>query len=305
MAKKVLRRVVFLSLSSMLLAFPAPPAEAAEVKGFGINRFEPSGPDSDWFTLESLDFQGKLSPAFKLVGDWNHKPQKAYSIEGGHHAIVDYQFALHPGASLTFANRFRVGASMPFYVLQAGNTVERFDGTYIGPSGAGVGDLRLGVDARVFGEPLDPLRLGVGFRFWLPTGSAENYTGDGKYKLEPRVNLAGEVGVFEYAASVSYLHRGRRQSYVLTPIGDEVRYALGIGLRITDAIFVGPELDGAFAISDTGDIYEETTVFGSFLIGGRYQMNDFRIGIAGGPGLSNAAGTPTFRGLVSASWMPR
>lgn len=306
MAISYFRRVLPLSLPLATLAFSSLPAEAAEVRGYGINRFEPSEPDSHWFSLESLDFHGKLRPAAKLVFDWNHKPQQAFSTEGRHDAIVEDQLALHLGASLTFAERYRLGASLPFYALQAGHTVERFDGTYVGPNEAAFGDLRLGADARLVGEALGPLRVGIGFRFWLPTGSSEKYTGDGKYKLEPRANIAGEVGFVEYAASVGYLHRGRHQSFVLTPIGDEIHIGLGAGIRLLDgSLFVGPELQSGIAISDTGEIYEESNVLGSLLFGGQYRMKDFFLGLAAGPGLSNAAGTPRFRALASVSWAPR
>lgn len=305
MTKSSFQRSALLLVSLAVGAFSARTAEAAEVRGFGIDRFEPSEAGSRWFTLDSLDYEGNLRPAVRLVGDWNHEPQRLYGIDGGHHALVSHQLSLHLGASLTFLDRFRLGVSMPFYASQKGETIERFDGTYVGPNGAAFGDLRVGAEARFFGEPKGPLRLGAGLRFWAPTGSPEKYTGDGKYKLEPHVDVAGGVAMVEYAAKVGYLRRGRHQSFVLTPIGDEVSFALSAGVRLLDdRLLLGAELDGAIAVSDTGDIPDESTVFASVLLGARYSIADFRFGLGAGPGLSHAAGTPRFRGLASVEWLP-
>lgn len=294
------------ALVAFMTALASTPAMAGEVRGYGMNRFEPSSPSSRWFTLESLDDSGMLTPSAKIVGDFNHAPQKLYAIDGTHHTLVDHQLALHLGASLVWKERFRLGLSLPLYVSQKGETVERFDGTYVGPKGAGIGDLRIGAEARIVGDPSVPFRLGVAFRFWAPTGSPEKYTGDGKYKLEPRVDAAGELGLFEYAASVGYLRRGRHKTYVLTPIGDEISFGVAGGIRLLDdALLLGPELRAAVAVSDTGEIYEKNTLFASLLVGGHYRLSDLNFGLAAGPGLSHAAGTPKFRALASVEWAPR
>lgn len=305
MAKSSSQRSALLFASLVVAALTATRAEAAEIRGFGIDRFEPSEAGSRWFTLDSLDYEGNLRPAVRLVGDWNHEPQKLYAIDGSHQALVSHQLSFHLGASLTFLDRFRVGVNVPFFASQKGETIERFDGTYVGPNEAAFGDVRVGAEARIVGEPRGPIRLGAGLRFWIPSGSPEKYTGDGKYKLEPHVDVAGEVTLFEYAAKIGYLRRGRHQSFVLTPIGDELSFALAAGVRLLDdALLLGAEFDGGWAISDTGEIRDESTVFSSLLLGGKYEIDDFRFGLGAGPGLSHAAGTPRFRGIASVEWLP-
>src|SRR5690606_29897444 len=152
--------------------------------------------------------------------------------DGSHRALVEHQFAIHASSALVLADGIRLAASIPFYVSQGGSRVERFDGEYIGPDNADLGDLRLGLDARFLGKRDDMLRMAIGFRFWAPTGSAKNYTGDGDYKLEPRIDVAGTVRFVEWAARIGYLHRGLRRSFVLTPIGDEVTFGIGGGVRL-------------------------------------------------------------------------
>lgn len=303
MAKRLFRQCALLVLS---FAAVAKPALSAEVRGYGINRFEPSEAGSRFFGLESLDYDGELRPAFRLTGDYSHEPQWLYATDGSHRALVSHQLALHANAALVVADRFRFAAGMPFYLSQAGSRIERFDGEYAGPDSANVGDLRLGVDARLVGEPSEPLRLGLGFRFWAPTGSAEDYTGDGEYKLEPRIDIAGSVSLLEYSARLGYLHRGRRQSFVLTPIGDELSFGAGGGVRfLDDALLVGAELQSSWALSDTGDIPDESRVFGALLFGSRYRFRDWEVALGAGPGLSHTAGTPKFRALGSVQWAPK
>lgn len=303
MAKQVLWRSALLVLS---FATFAAPVLSAEVRGFGINRFEPSEAGSRFFGLESLDHEKGLRPTLRLAGDYSHEPQWLYATDGSHRALVEHQFAIHAGASLVVANGIRISTSIPFYISQSGSTIERFDGEYTGPDDAGLGDLRLGLDARFLGKSAAGLRMAIGFRFWAPTGSSRKYTGDGDYKLEPRIDVAGNVSFVEYAARIGFLHRGLRRSFVRTPVGDELTFGLGGGVRLLDgALFVGPELQGAWAVSDTGDIPDESRVFGALLIGARYRLDDWDFGLGAGPGLSHAAGTPKFRALASVQWTPK
>lgn len=303
MEKRFFRHSALLGLALLAVVEPA---QAAEVRGFGINRYEPSEAGSRFFGLESLDHEGKRRLVLRLTGDHVREPQWLYATDGSHRALVDYQFAIHANAALVFADDYRLAVSLPLYLLQSGSTIERFDGTYVGPDSAGIGDVRVALDARLLGEPNGPLRLGLGFRFWAPTGSAEDYTGDGEYKLEPRIDVAGSVSSIEYAARVGYLHRGRRQSFALTPIGDELTFGAGIGLRfLDDALILGPELQTSWALSDTGEIPDETRVLGALLIGGHYRLGNWELGLAAGPGLSHVAGTPRVRALASVQWAPR
>lgn len=298
-------RSAILMAKAFALAWAPLPAIAQEVRGFGIDRFEPSEAGSRWFSLDSLDFSGELRPAVEVAASFHHKPQQLYDVDGTHRALIDHQLALRLGASFVFLDRFRVGANLPFYPLQKGEDVDRFDGRYTAPNDAALGDLRLGADARIFGTPGGPLRLGAGLRFWLPIGSADQYTGDGKYKFEPHIDIAGTVPLIEYAGRLSYLHRGNHQSFALSPIGDELGFGLAAGFRLLDdALLLGPELSGAYALSDTGEIYEEARVFASLLVGAKYRLDAFRVGLAAGPGLSHAAGTSRFRAVASLEWLP-
>jgi outer membrane protein OmpA-like peptidoglycan-associated protein len=281
-------------------------AAGQTITGYGMNRYEPSERGSQWFSSESLDFDGKVQPAAGLVADWGYKPQQIRDTSNNLTPIVEDQLALHLGAALTVAGRVQIGFNLPVYAWNKGADVTRYDGDkYTNSAGAGVGDLRLGVQARLIGEPHDAFRLGIGLQFWAPTGKVDNFTGDGKIRLQPHVNIAGDIDIFTYSARAGFLYRGLSQSYVLTPIGNELTWGVSAGVKLLDGnLILGPELMGAIAVKDTGDIAGKNVFPGSLLIGGHYRAGDFVLGIGAGPGISHASGTAAFRTLASLEWAP-
>jgi outer membrane protein OmpA-like peptidoglycan-associated protein len=288
-------------------------AGAADVKGYGMNRYEPSERGSQWFSSESLDFDGKVQPAAGLVADWGFKPQQIRQLpsEGGNLvANVENQLALHLGAALTVAGRVQIGFNLPIYAVDSGSAVNRFDGTtYAKPANSfALGDLRLNAQVRLVGEPHDAFRLGIGLQFWAPTGKADNFTGDEKFKIQPHLNVAGDVDIFTYSVRAGFLYRGisgDQRSYVLTPIGNEITWGASAGVKVLDGnLILGPELMGSFAVNNGPAIPDKAFAPGSLLIGGHYRAGDFVVGLAAGPGISHASGTAAFRTLASLEWAP-
>src|SRR5215213_5690077 len=62
-----------------LVSAPARAQTTTNVNGFSLNRFEPSGGGSDWFTLESIDFRGNGRPSLGVIGDFAYKPLVLYN----------------------------------------------------------------------------------------------------------------------------------------------------------------------------------------------------------------------------------
>ncbi len=278
-------------------------ADAQTVHGYAIDRFEPSERGSAWFTGESLDYSGRLQPATGVVGDLGLSPQTLHDTSGVEHAVVGSQLAFHFGAALAFAERFRVGLSAPVFAYESGTTVTRTDGTYVGASGGAMGDLRAGLDARLYGAPKGLFRLGLGVRVWLPTGDPARYTGDGSARLSSRVDLAGDAGLFTWSATGGVLLRGLRETFGATAIGDELPFGATAGVKLLgDKLRVGVELQGSVAVSQT-PIHWKNDIPLEGLVMGRYTLGDFRIGAGVGPGLSAASGTAN-RALLALEYAP-
>ena len=103
---------------------------------------------------------------------------------------------------LVLWDRLRVGFNLPVAVFQDGHDGVIDGVTYAPPSTPSVGDLRLGADLRLVGTYGDPFTLALGARVYVPTGQRDNYTGDGAVRIDGRLEAAGDLGLFTYAARV-------------------------------------------------------------------------------------------------------
>jgi outer membrane protein OmpA-like peptidoglycan-associated protein len=294
-------------LTAFCIAAYTAPAFSQQAQGFALNRFEPSERGSEWFVLDSLDLRGEGRVAVGAIGDWAHKPLALYARDGSEaNALVQDQAFIHLGAGVTLGNRFRLSASVPVAVLQSGEQATLGATTYPPPSGASIGDLRFGADARLLGVFGDPVTLAIGLAVHAPTGSRDEYTGDGKVRLSPRVLGAGEAGPLVYAVKLAAEYRALDESFADSPIGTDLLFAVAAGVRAASKnLVIGPELYGSTVATSGDALFKKRTTPVELLIGGHGTIaNDFRIGAGIGPGLTRGFGTPQFRALLSAEWTP-
>ncbi|MBI2394531.1 MAG: OmpA family protein [Deltaproteobacteria bacterium] len=286
--------------SAVVLTAIAPTASAQE--GFAMNRFEPSERGSEWFVADTLDLRGKLRPAAGLVMDYGHRPFVSERADGSTRAIVDHQLFAHVGGSVVFLDRFRAGLTLPLALSQGGDSARIAGRVYSGSDKGGVGDLRLGLDARLLGNWGETLTVAAGLRLWLPTGNQDRLLSDGTVRIGPHVSVAGDA-VLSYAARVGILYRGQTDGFGGHPTGSELVFSLAAGKRFLDKrLLVGPELVGSTVMKDffAGDATPLEVLFG-----GHYTAGDFRFGAGVGPGLTKGGtGSPAFRALLSFEWVP-
>jgi outer membrane protein OmpA-like peptidoglycan-associated protein len=280
----------------------------ATAPGFALNRFEPSETGSEWFTNDTLDLRGMVRPALGVVGDYGYKPYVLKNPDGSENSsIVTDQFFLHIGGSLVLFNRLRIGVSLPVALSQEGSTTGGLVNgqRVVDKLGAGVGDFRAGLDLRLVGEYGDPFTLALGGRVWAPTGSTQDYLGEGKARIGPHLSAAGDVGVFVYAGSIGVVYRGNDPTFAGHPQGTEADLSLAAGVRVLDRnLVIGPEVALTTVISDSGAILKDHTTPLALLGSAHYTAGDFKFGLGAGPGVSPAAGTAAFRGLLSLEWAP-
>src|SRR6185437_5639376 len=191
-----------------------------QAQGFAVDTFDPSERGSEWFSQESLDLRGTVRPAIGVVMDGAYRPLVVYNPDGTvRSSIVRNQIFAHPGASLVLWDRLRVGFDLPIAVFQDGHAGVLDGVRYAPPSTPSVGDLRLGADVRLVGTYGDPFTLALGARVYAPTGQRDNYTGDGAVRLDGRVEIAGEAGIFSYAAQVGAQYRNLEEDIGGSAIG--------------------------------------------------------------------------------------
>ena len=289
-------------------------AQTLATPGMALNRFEPSERGSDWFANESLDLRGTVRPALGVIGDYGYKAYVLENPDGSENTgILVHQFYLHVGGALTLFDRLRIGVSLPIALAQedsdnspAVGAAKTIGGqTYVSPSKGGVGDLRIAADVRLAGVYGDPFTIAFGGRIWLPTGDEAQYIGDGKVRVGPRVSVAGDVGLFAYAAGIGVVYRANDAPFGGHPSGTELDFSAAAGVRVADKkLLFGPEVFGSTVLTASDAVFGGHTTPFALVVGAHYTAGDVRLGLGAGPGLSNAPGTALFRALASLEWMP-
>ncbi len=297
-------RLRLLSLGVFAGALLSPMAAGAQ-EGFALNRYEPAERGSDWFANESLDLRGDLRPALGVVFDYAHEPLMAYDRDGNEAApVVGTQFFAHVGGALVLWDRARLGLNVPLLLLGTGERVITPEGDFAVREGFGLGDPRVGADVRLVGMYGSPFSLAAGAQVFVPAGGQDAYISDGTVRLRPRVMAAGDVGLLTYAGQVGYHYRPHQERFANTDLGSEVTFAAAVGVRLLDrALVVGPELMGSSLITDRSTPLE-VLVGGKYAFGTRAGHEDYRFGLAAGPGLDRGLGAPEYRILASFEWFP-
>jgi outer membrane protein OmpA-like peptidoglycan-associated protein len=290
--------------ASVVFATPAALAQSS-VKGFALNRFDPSERGSEWFVLDSLDFRGHSRFALGTVADYGYKPL-VFRDENGkeQQALIKHQLFIHLGASLLLWERLRLAADLPIAALVDGQPGVLNGQLYDVDKGAALGDLRISADVRVFGKYRGLASGSFGLSVWLPTGSRAAYTSDGKVRLAPHFNLAGEVAVFAYALKLGFNVRLQDDQLAGASLGSEVFGAGSMGLRLANGkLLLGPEIYFSTVVKDGAFRAKGTPFEGIF--GAHYWIaRVVRIGAGVGPGFTEGFGSPKVRAVASLEWVP-
>jgi OOP family OmpA-OmpF porin len=297
-----------LLLTAAFAASIAPAARAQSVTGFQADRFNPSERGSEWFALDTLDMRGGIRPAVGVVGEWASGVFRLKNPDGSAGTtVVDQQMYLHAGASLVLADFIRLGVNVPVNVLDTGSTGRSTSGqTYYAPSNPGLGDSRIGVDLRLIGKYASPFTLAVGGQYFIPTGQASDFSGDGVAHGLVRVQAAGESGIFAWALNVGYNIRAQQRFVDGSAYGTALMYGAAVGLRLAERhLLIGPEIYGEANTANSGSFFAGGSTPVEALLGLHYTIGeDWRIGGGAGPGITRDLGSPAVRVLLSAEWTP-
>ncbi len=300
---KLRLRLALLASTGLVVAWSLP--AAAQTEGFALDRFDPSERGSEWFALESLQFDGDPKWTFGLVGDWAYKPLVLYQDGEERAALVEHQLFAHLGASVILMDFLRVGVSLPVGYV-SGDDVAVNGTPFSASSGGAIGDLRLGADARFLGKNRGPVRIGGGLQLHVPTGSRDSFTSDGTPRIVPRLVVAGDAGQLAWSGQVGVDIRTQGDDFAGEPFGSELKFGAAVGARVLDnRLLVGPEIYGSTGVSDGDAFFSRKSTPFEVIFGGHYQINDdWRAGAGVGPGLSRGFGTPALRVLASIEWSP-
>ncbi len=279
----------------------------AQESRYALDNYDPADPGSEWFAADSLDLRGHGRPAIGVLGDWAYRPLVVEDANGKVvDSIVRNQVFLHVDVSMTFWERLRFGLEMPLQVDADGHAGTLNGVTYVPPASAqALGDLRIALDARLFGQYGGAITGALGAEVFLPTGDRASYAGDGTARAAPRFLVAGDLGPFVYAARLGVTIRGLDESFGSSGIGDDAFFGASAGLRVADgALVIGPEIF-ARSVFVRSQFFKADSTSVEGMIGAHYTVaRSWRFGAAISAGLSPGYGVPVDRGLLSIAWTP-
>jgi hypothetical protein len=219
--------------------------------------------------MDDLAMRGGLGGAMGVTSVYASRPLRVTDGRD-HYAVVSDYALMDFGVAATYDRyRFYLNMDAPLVAKGQDAVVGNYQFTAplldIGSHPDTLGDVRLGVDARLLGEATSAFRLGVGAQLFVPNGTRTdtasdgttrgNYVTDGTYRGMGRVLVAGDVGHFAYAGHLGVHVRPLDDSPTPgSPQGSELVFGAAGGARFevpgsASAVFiVGPELYGATAL---------------------------------------------------------
>lgn len=297
---------------ALLFATAAPAAASAQsVGGFALDRYEPSTTGDHFFANEYPWYSRTRRVAFGITADFARNPLVVRAPMSAPQVVTDNMLVLHAHGAVALFDRAAITLSMPFSLLQtagpgSGNPMLGLAAYTAGPA---PGDPRLGFRVRLFGQSNeDYVSLHVGgqlFMGFIPWSGDEHWVTDEALRGRLYATSAGRVGPMRYSLSLGY-HFRRRTELARGVMDGDFFVSAGLALAaLDDRLHVGPEfwaniVPGSFGINNV-----DATVNAEATLGIAYTIaNVVEVGIAGGPGLSNSLGTPTFRGLFRIAYTP-
>ncbi len=291
------------------LVFASNAFAADEAPSIALSQLEPTPPGDAFVAVPSPFIGGHLVPRALLLFDYAHRPLvlESAAAEGD---VVAGQGLLHLGASFSVLDRLLLSFDLPMALLENGDAPAAGGVSFDEPGSFSLGDLRLGARVRLVGERGSPIAVAVGAYLHLPTADSPSFVGEGDLRDTPQLSIGGDVGPITYAAMGGFAVRGGQNP-------TSVIYAAGVSTKVLlDMLTVGGELSGST------DIQNGVVVVGSkevprtektsleLLLEARARpldglLSPLSVSAFGGPGLTQAIGTPAFRVGAAIRWDPK
>jgi OOP family OmpA-OmpF porin len=258
-------------------------------EGFSLLRFEPAPAGDRFFSVPDAYVPGNDSSRFRAMLAFNVPLAPILSRtdnQTGQSAdIVAEQFVSYLDVGYFPTKWLLLNADMPLVLSQSG------DGRSA-PSGSALGDARVGLRGSLLGGENAGFSLAPALDVWLPTGSVDQLTGDGRVRALPKVLASGRSHAFIWSTELGYQLRHAYDSGS-EEIGNSLVLGGGAGLLLFgDMLQVGAEIYGSTLIaSERGSAFDARNTALEALFGGHVHAGGFVFGAAGGPGLGEAPGS--------------
>ncbi len=282
------------------------PSAGAQSAGYQLNRYEPT-PAGDPFTLVEYPWYSATRWfAGGLTLDYAHQLLVAH----GAPAPIANQLDGHLDLAGSLFDRVAVTLSVPMVLYEGGTA---FNG--IGPTGAVAGNPRLGVRARLVGQPDSRVSLSASAYLWIPVGEQHNLAGDAGVRFMPRLSLGGLMLAqlpwqLRWAVNAAFLYRGTARvatsvSPVGNTVGSELQLSAGLSFVALERRFsIGPE--ALLSIAVAGDLPSGQQLATLELLGAAHYLvaDTVQLGLGIGGGVAGAPGPPDLRFIFSLAYAP-
>ncbi len=299
-----MRRALVIAVALAALAS----ARGVRAEGFALERYEPT-PAGSWFVAVPQPWYSSTRYfAAGLTLDYGHNPLLGGTFDPRFHetvAIVEHQLVGHVDIAGSFLDRVQLSLSLPVVLMERGTPA--FGAAPI--SGAAVGDVRLGVMVRLFGQP-DRSRFSLHFGgyVWIPVGAEGSHAGDDTARGLPELIASGMlIDHLRYTVEIGVLIRAQQTIGFGPASSTASEFQAGAGVAWADRArtwHVGPELTlGTLIAGPQAGTRYGTSV--ELLFAGGYSIkHQVLVSAAVGPGLASTLGTPDVRALVRVAYAP-
>ncbi len=286
---------------------------SAQARGWAFGRLEPSVAGDPFFVAQSPTYtrMGNFAARAAIVVDYANQPLVVRTtVAGNPVAVFEHVLLAHALAQFQFLQRVGLDVALPLSLLQTGTASPGLPG--VAPSNRiAAGDLRIGARVRVVGfSDRDPASLHVGLALhlgFLGYSAREQNVTDDAVRARAFVTGTGRAGVVRWSVTAGF-HARPQTTLPLsldgqsTTVGSEIYGSLGLQFVFAgDRFAFGPELWGATNIAQP---FQPLNRHAEALLGITARPIPWlELGLAGGTGLTIAAGTPAFRGIFRVAVM--
>jgi hypothetical protein len=302
-----LRALAALSAVTFAAALCAVPARA-RADGFVADRFRPAPAGDAFFGVESAatrpaaDPRGDGSLRTAFVFDYAAAPivlrlNDAAGLDAG--KVIRHQAYVRADVAYAIGERALAWIDVPFLVAASGDAEAARLVQIHAPGGASIGDVRLGARVHLAGAADGAFQLALSNALALPTGDRAEFTGDGRVTFEESLVVGGRVDAGRGLWSATAGARLRPDRALGDKrVGNELTFGAGYALTASRRrVTFGLESFGAVGLGagSRGVALE-------VLVDARVHLAPWFVGLAAGPGLASAPGTPSYRVVATAGW---
>ena len=298
-------------LVAALAALLVSSSASAEEGRFDAQIFRPSAAPRDLVMVQKSEIIADMSPTFGLFTNLAFDPLVLVSKSTSQRInAVAARLELTGMAGMGFFNWFDVSVAMPFVAWQSSDNL-RAIGTEGEVKPTGVGDLRISSKVAIpFFNRKDEIKSGFGLAVSgnvnLPTGSTDNFTGDGvvTYGGSLIADYRFGIGVLVAVNGGVWFRPDRQLAGVR--IGDMASFGVSAEAYVVQrwGLSVIGEVFGYPSLTTYPDSIRQIPA--EFLMGARWQTKQgISVTVGGSFGAACGFGAPAIRFFTSITWQPK